>query len=297
MSGSESFDTLLEQHPFFLFYLGGLLLSGLFSSVLLCLLFWTKPEWRRGKVKAWSISLYDFGQFLFAFVLAYLVLQLAAILLLRDALGWEDNLVGILASVILQAGFIVVFFYFRLVQWSLFSTPVNSQPVSWTLSAMIGLVFFLAAFPLIALTGNGWFALLHLLQQHGLPISLETQSIVTTFLQEEDPILFGLLLFMAVIMAPVSEELLFRASIYRFCRGRLGIPWSILISGALFAIMHQNLLSFPSLLLVGVFLCLVYEISGNIKTAIAFHAFFNLNSIVLMQLLPEEMHLGCGGLF
>ncbi len=296
MSGSFFFNHLLEEHPLFLFYLAGLLLAGLFSTGLLWLFFWSKPEWRRAKVTAWSIPFYDFGQFLFTYFITYLVLQLAAVSLLRDVCGCADSLVGILSSIILQAGFIVVFFYFRLVQWRLFSKPVNQQPVSWALSAALGLGFFLSSFPLIALIGHGWFALLDLLQRQGLPISLESQSIVTTFLREDDPMLFALLLFMAVIMAPLSEELLFRAGIYRFCRGRLSIPWAILVTSSLFAFLHQNLLAFPSLFLVGVFLCLVYEVSGNIQTAIAFHAFFNLNSIVLLHLLPEEMHWGGGGL-
>ncbi|NBD38118.1 MAG: hypothetical protein GVY10_06080, partial [Verrucomicrobia bacterium] len=43
------------------------------------------------------------------------------------------------------------------------------------------------------------------------------------------------------------------------------------------------------LIAVGVCLGLAYEISGNLRVPIFFHAFFNLNSILWIQLLPETL--------
>jgi membrane protease YdiL (CAAX protease family) len=90
------------------------------------------------------------------------------------------------------------------------------------------------------------------------------------------------LLGVACVLAPIYEEVLFRAGLYRFCRQRLGRPLALLASGLLFGALHLNLASFAPLSLFGMVLAVAYESTGSIRVAIVAHALFNLNSVLIV---------------
>jgi membrane protease YdiL (CAAX protease family) len=90
------------------------------------------------------------------------------------------------------------------------------------------------------------------------------------------------MLTVACVVAPLNEELLFRAGIYRFCRQHLGRNWALLISGCLFGALHANWASFLPLALFGIALALAYEATGDIRVSVLTHALFNLNTVVLV---------------
>lgn len=85
-------------------------------------------------------------------------------------------------------------------------------------------------------------------------------------------IYFGI---MAVIVAPICEELLFRGVLYTNVKSlgyrRLAM-WG---SAVLFGVIHNNLMSLVPLTLFGVVLVLLYERAGNLLAPITAHAFFN----------------------
>ena len=87
---------------------------------------------------------------------------------------------------------------------------------------------------------------------------------------------------LAIVGAPIVEELVFRGSLYRFLKFRMSKTSAVLISAGVFASIHSNLTGFFPLLILGIFLCLSYEISGNLKVPILMHAIFNLNSVFLI---------------
>jgi membrane protease YdiL (CAAX protease family) len=82
---------------------------------------------------------------------------------------------------------------------------------------------------------------------------------------------------LAVVIAPVIEELIFRGYLYTILRPHLGLAATLLITSAVFAALHYEsthlyaVIVFP----IGIVLGLVREIAGSIKPAIAFHAFNN----------------------
>ena len=86
-----------------------------------------------------------------------------------------------------------------------------------------------------------------------------------------------------VVVAPVMEELFFRAFVYRALRNRLRIWSAALIDGLVFASVHLQYLASPELLVVifafGVATCLLYEATGSVFPCIAVHAAFNALSL------------------
>ena len=80
---------------------------------------------------------------------------------------------------------------------------------------------------------------------------------------------------MAVLIAPVTEELIFRGYIYGVLRRYLGAVPGLLIASVLFAAIHMNGPAFAPLFVLGVCLTLAYEATGSLLTPMLMHALFN----------------------
>jgi membrane protease YdiL (CAAX protease family) len=94
-------------------------------------------------------------------------------------------------------------------------------------------------------------------------------------------------LFLAVIIAPVWEEVIFRGVLYPFLKQRLPAGWAAVLSAAVWAATH---LHWPVLLpftLLGCALCLLYERTGKLGCPVALHAIFNLTSLLLLFFLKS----------
>lgn len=96
-----------------------------------------------------------------------------------------------------------------------------------------------------------------------------------------DPLTLALAGILAVVVAPVSEELLFRGVIFG-ALSRFGIVVGALASGLLFALPHLDPGSIFPFTLVGAALAWVYYTQRSLPAAIYFHALFNSISFVLL---------------
>ena len=83
----------------------------------------------------------------------------------------------------------------------------------------------------------------------------------------------------AIVVAPVAEELFFRAFLYRALRNRLRVWSACLVNAATFSSLHVQYLATPeAFVVIAVFAvgtCLAYELTGSVFAPIAIHAAFN----------------------
>lgn len=112
-------------------------------------------------------------------------------------------------------------------------------------------------------------------------IPVESQDVVTWM--DGLPLLkFILVLPVAVIFAPVTEEFVFRWFFYKKVLGKfLNIKLSVALSSIVFAAIHYNLIAFPMILWIGIFNCYLMEKKGY-WYAVANHVFFNSVTVILM---------------
>lgn len=90
-------------------------------------------------------------------------------------------------------------------------------------------------------------------------------------------------LFVAVIAAPIMEELMFRGFFYRALRFRYGPGPAIVLSAALFAGIHpQGYLGFPLLFTIGTALAVLREWRGSLIAPILAHACTNGVTMALL---------------
>lgn len=101
------------------------------------------------------------------------------------------------------------------------------------------------------------------------------QEVVQAFTTTEDPVLLILLCFTAVIVAPVSEEILFRGYLYPASKRFIGRVPAVLFSALIFAAIHHNAMALLPLCFLALLLAIAYEVSGSIWAPIGIHFLFN----------------------
>lgn len=137
---------------------------------------------------------------------------------------------------------------------------------------------FLIALPVITFLGYVWKAALT-----ALGFATPEQDMVDTFREADSPEKLILLTVFAVVIAPLTEELIFRAGLFRYLHTRVPRWIALTASAAVFALLHQSALAFVPLFALGVLFSLAYERTGRIFVTILAHGLFNLHTIMLIM--------------
>jgi len=95
-----------------------------------------------------------------------------------------------------------------------------------------------------------------------------------------------MIIVLAVVVAPISEEFIFRFFIYGVARRYFGIAVGLVINALLFAAAHTHLPSVAPLFVLGSCFTLAYEWSGSILVSMAMHSLFNSIQLILLA-FPE----------
>ena len=113
---------------------------------------------------------------------------------------------------------------------------------------------------------------------HELVVHPEQQAIVDQFPRTAS----GLALFfvLAVLMAPVFEEMFFRGFLFRGLATSWGWQWGAVVSAAIFGLAHLQLDVFVPLFALGYALAWVYHRTGSVWTSITLHGVFNGISVL-----------------
>lgn len=91
-------------------------------------------------------------------------------------------------------------------------------------------------------------------------------------------------LFLAGILAPVTEEVLYRMFTFLPMKERWGFWGGAIASSIIFAIMHFNLYWLGEMIVVGVGLSFVYYWTGSLISAIVAHSIINTSKIIMLFL-------------
>lgn len=97
--------------------------------------------------------------------------------------------------------------------------------------------------------------------------------------------------FVAVVMAPIAEELLFRGILYPALKQRFRRPLALAVTSLIFAALHANAATFVPLTAFAVALGLLYDRTRNLLAPIAAHAVFNAGNVVLLIHYQRQLAL------
>jgi uncharacterized protein len=108
----------------------------------------------------------------------------------------------------------------------------------------------------------------------------DVQPIMQLFEHSSDPGKRVPLIILAVVVAPISEEFVFRGFLYGVLKRYAGGMSALLSSGLLFAIIHMHVPSLLPLFLLGCVLTVAYELSGSLLVPMTMHSLFNTLTLV-----------------
>ena len=89
------------------------------------------------------------------------------------------------------------------------------------------------------------------------------------------------------IIVPITEEIIFRGILYKAFRQRWSVRLSIIISSAIFALIHMEFYRFIPLMFIGAIAAYLLEKTRSIYTPVIFHAAINAISISLLIMMKK----------
>lgn len=189
----------------------------------------------------------------------------------RDIIGTAAIELGIV-------GFIAVFLRlrdFRLTQLT------GMARVSFRRVFLNAFVLMIVAYPLVALADR--------ITARALGSSASSrQSIVELFSGSESLGQRVLIIALAVAVAPVAEEFIFRFFLYGVLRRYAGRAVALVISAGLFAAVHAHIPSLAPLFVLGACFTLAYEWSGSLLVSMTMHALFNSFTLLALA-FPDTL--------
>jgi membrane protease YdiL (CAAX protease family) len=225
-----------------------------------------RPQWR-----LWYAPAALFGSFAAIFAASFPLLPLILAFGISDAVA----AVALLALLLVQDGLLVLA--------AVLFASIKSTPRPWHFGVRATRLW-----PTL-----GWAAL-----GFALMLGIELGYIELLHVNEtnvddlgESNLVAGFALAVAtIVVAPVAEEIFFRAFFYRALRTRLRVWSAALIDGLVFGSLHfqgaDTAVILPVIALFGVGQCLVYERTGSLFAVIAIHAAFNTFAMLSIVPLP-----------
>ncbi len=117
---------------------------------------------------------------------------------------------------------------------------------------------------------------------HDVIVHPKQQAIVSAF--PHTAVGAAMFVLVAVIMAPLFEEILFRGFLFRGLANSFGWVWGAVISGGIFGAAHLQLDVFLPLAALGFVLAWAYHRTGSLWTNITMHALFNTIAVLAWAL-------------
>jgi len=149
-------------------------------------------------------------------------------------------------------------------------------------NAVVGVLGYIGAMPVLVIVAVAVFIVVRL--AHYTP---ERQLIVDLFAREKNSVfLFYASVFTAVI-GPFVEELFFRGFMYNAARKTFGVAWAMVLTSAIFAGLHADIVGFLPIMALGMLLAYLYERTGTLVASITVHFTHNLAMIYLVFLARQ----------
>jgi membrane protease YdiL (CAAX protease family) len=217
-------------------------------------------------------------------VVAVLLAGWFSLAILASASGGPSNMrsrVVILTAVISLAVVLVLGTFLRLRRLDIRALGGFSRLSFGRIVSTAGVLLF-AAYPLIFLADA--------ISQRVLGRGSSKQQIVEMFSGSQTMQERIIIIVLAVAVAPLVEEFIFRFFFYGVIKRYLGRSTGLLLNALLFAAVHVHLPSFGPLFVLGSCFTLAYEWSGSILVPMTMHAFFNfltLTALAFPDTLPQ----------
>jgi uncharacterized protein len=214
-------------------------------------------------------------------VFLYLIQQLTHFFVLPGGLERVfSSILQVFASFL-----ILMWFSFSCLKETLFfffAPPNENRPSMWN-NISISFLFWWLLFPIVTFLHQLLSSfILYFVQLPQLPDQVALEFLKMSL---SSPLAFFFALIILIVLAPITEELLFRGFLHNWLKKELGRTAALVLSSLCFALFHfsfsQGLNNIPilfSLFSLGLGLGFIYERQASLSAPILLHSFFNLIS-------------------
>ncbi|HNQ88300.1 MAG TPA: CPBP family intramembrane metalloprotease [Verrucomicrobiota bacterium] len=223
------------------------------------------------------------ARLLFQLLLGLAVVGLATQLIARGLGTAADEephaMIAIAGTLAFQVyGFVIIHLFLRNhdLTWTAAFGLANG---SWSGVALHAALVLVVVFP--ANVSLMWLSQKLLAWQSIEPVIQPTVEALQQASTPQEQILLG---FMAIVMAPAIEEVLFRGIFYTAFAQRGWPKTGLWFTSIVFAVTHANLMTFLPLLFFAVVLTRQYEYSGNLLGPVCTHSLFNATNYLWLIL-------------
>lgn len=124
----------------------------------------------------------------------------------------------------------------------------------------------------------------HKVLEQDFGIQTDLQDVVLLIANSRSWVRVGFIL-LAVVVAPLYEELIFRGVFFAYLVRRTGLGPAMVAVSLVFALVHFHIPSLLPLFLLSIVLCLAYWRTGSLWTNIGVHALFNGATVTFLLLM------------
>lgn len=239
----------------------------------LCLIFWKRKPLleRKGNALMPRWGVLDVLKVSIIIVFAgYIISICEAVIFMVCHINMNVNMRMIISTAFIDmaAGIIVV--YFILGKYKDKLSALGLSLSNFLKNIFSGLSVYVLILPLLFAVLLLSLIILDLLKYQPKP-----QPVFDIFFEEKNSNVLLFLTFFVSVFGPVIEEMFFRGFMYPAIKKRTGVFPAALLSAAIFSILHTNITGFFSILMLGVFLAYLYEVTGSLIAPIAVHIFHN----------------------
>jgi len=234
------------------------------------------------RIPKWSYGELGRVTFLIVAVASLIPFMQAGLLDILPALARDDRLWMASSMLVFDTFVIMLILAFATSKGKSLTRLLGFTGKKFRISVKVGFRWYLAVFPWIFLMlfviARIWF-----LMGFDPPV----EPIHELIFQEDRWFVFMLTLLLACIVGPVAEELFFRGVVYTAIRHKTTRLKAVLINGALFSLMHTNVVGFLPIMLLGCLLALLYERTGSLASPLMVHILHNTFLITLTMSLRQ----------
>ncbi|MDD2478376.1 MAG: CPBP family intramembrane metalloprotease [Victivallaceae bacterium] len=142
-----------------------------------------------------------------------------------------------------------------------------------------------SAIPILFL--NGGISQLWLALCDYLEFQLPNETALEIIIKNAGTGLFITSALMAVILAPIVEEVVFRRVIFSFASIRQGIPVAFFLTSAVFALIHLDLKNLPGLFVLGMAFQTITLLCRSLYPAVIMHSTNNIIAVTIIYAIKK----------
>jgi len=180
------------------------------------------------------------------------------------------NLHMMLSTFFIDIAVVWVIFYFVTVKYRKTLQSLGLRLPNFFSNILTGVTAYILTLPLllVILVLSIW--ILNLLGYTPPP-----QPVFEIFMKEgRNKVLFFLAIFVS-LLGPIIEEVFFRGFMYSAIRKYTGIMAAAFLSGAIFSLLHTNIVGFFPIMALGILLAYLYETTGSLTASMTVHIIHN----------------------